>query len=355
MDHREPRRNSAAEGRTRDPIEVADAPAPEGSGADARLRRLLPQTTPARLSRRMLVLGAVGIVILLLLATLVGLLGRAVGRYVHEHPTNLIQTSDIVLEPKVPSWFRGGHEAFLRTVVSEARLAPQYSLLDLDLGLLYDAFRRSPWIARVVRVERQASKQVVVHLEYCRPIAVSRYEKQLGMAVALVDGRAVLLPRGDIEADETRRLIRLQNFPPPDDPSPLGKEWSHLDPRQGLSRPDEHVREATRLAAFLFDRLERDPLPFPARPEVFILRDDSGRLYVQVGASLMFRWSEPTETNRKPMTNEEKWSQLHEQIQKSPPQASDAEWMPLYRFTVHGAMVESRINRRGKGNHASSN
>ena len=113
------------------------------------------------------------------------------------------------------------------------------SVLDENLAAnVAEAFRKHPWVAKVVRVKKMFPASVVVELEYRRPVAVV----QIPGGRIPIDADAVVLPKGDFSDDEFSRLPVIQNITSKPAAQP-GIVWS-----------DPALLAAVRLADLLGDK-----------------------------------------------------------------------------------------------------
>jgi len=118
-------------------------------------------------------------------------------------------------------------------------LSRDLAILDENLcSNVAEAFRKHPWVSKVLRVKKSFPAAIVVQLEYRRPVATV----QISGARIPVDSEAVLLPTVDFSADEIARLPVIQNVTSKPAAQP-GIVWS-----------DSALLAAVRLADLLGDK-----------------------------------------------------------------------------------------------------
>ncbi len=127
--------------------------------------------------------------------------------------------------PPAPPWIRSDIKA---EVFRDASLA-ESSTLDKDLTRhVAQAFELHPWIAEVNRVSKQAPSNVVVDLDYRRPIAWVEVPPgmfgQQGHAALPIDGESVLLPQNDFSPEDLDSFIRIDVEELPMS-GPTGSPW----------------------------------------------------------------------------------------------------------------------------------
>ena len=111
-----------------------------------------------------------------------------------ERPEYRIALSQIQLSPlptlPVPA-------NLLEQVAQQAGLPDELSLLDETLTVdLASAFRRHPWVAKVVRVRKSFPASITVELEYRRPVLMAQ------------------VPDGQIPLDADGIILPTADFPP---------------------------------------------------------------------------------------------------------------------------------------------
>lgn len=159
-------------------------------------------------------------------------------------PTYRVTRESIEMTP-LPPWI---HTDIAEEVLRGLQLNTVASLVDDGLSEhLAKAFELHPWIARVIRVEKQYPAHVVVQVEYRRPVAMVEVpladgelpldqapmtpaDEQAGHALGVypVDVTGVLLPTADFSRAEARhypRLASIHSLPV----GSVGTQWG--DPR----------------------------------------------------------------------------------------------------------------------------
>ena len=97
------------------------------------------------------------------------------------------------------------------------------------------AFRRHPWVSRVIRVHKSFPAAIVVELEYRKPVVMAQVQ---GGRIPL-DAQGVVLPTSDFTTSDSHRYPLIQNVVNRPKVRP-GNQWN-----------DPGILAATRLAAFL--------------------------------------------------------------------------------------------------------
>jgi hypothetical protein len=314
---------------------------PPKAATTRRFPRLMTPPTVRRLSPSRLALAGLGAACALVLVWLVvAQVWRAARGYVDRQPAYLLSYRDIVLDPAPPAWFRGGPEAFLEHALSGAGEFQTFSALNFDQAQLLLLFRRYAWVEKGLRVEVADRNRVVVRLDYREPVAVERMADATERTV--VDHDGVILPRSEIDFDRVGPLVLLYGFSPPVDPRP-GLSWSRVEAEHGFVGPDEQVRNAARLAAFLRNELRRETIKDPNFRLVVIHRWGLDGYAVQVGAKLVFKWDEPGSGDAAGrLSDEAKWAMLLDRVRRVPPKEGDP-WVEL-KFTKDGVEVDDVHN-----------
>lgn len=179
------------------------------------------------------------------------------GRHVRRHPSYVVARTDLALE-QVPPWLPAEAVEGLDLVVLEPDFPPYFSLLDPALcRRVAEAYERSVWVERVVRVEkrdpRAGGERLRIRLRFRRPAAFVRH----GGRLHLVDEEGVRLPGvytkpvlagcgpegGDLELLELRGVAERPPAP--------GRAWTAKSLKAGLKIVVglEDRREAFRLVA----------------------------------------------------------------------------------------------------------
>ncbi len=218
---------------------------------------------------------------------------RSVARWVAAQPEHQLPFSGITLVPGPPPWFGSGAPGLLKKVRDEARRGETLPLLELDAEAIRTDFKRCSWVERVGAV-RKAYRQLAVHLEYRKPVAVAQFEDDKVFAIA---GDAVILDPDDIAWVEKRPRFRVRGIEgplivirgvAPPAVRRYGLAWKRLDaPADDLDGGDPRVLGAARLAEFVQRQPRRSPAGreapefitiWPAREsDGFFLRDADQR------------------------------------------------------------------------------
>src|SRR5262249_32274039 len=127
-------------------------------------------------------------------------------RWLHQRPEYQLPFEEIKLADPPPAWFRGGARAFLKQVqdnVSELEVLP---LMELKPDRIEQDFKLFHWVERVRRVE-YPPRGIVVHLDYCKPVAF--ISTRGGNKPTLIDRNGNVLPADDIDAEKLGPLIKV--------------------------------------------------------------------------------------------------------------------------------------------------
>lgn len=149
-------------------------------------------------------------------------------------PQYRLELSGIQVTPP-PEWIRTDVRA---EALNMAGIDGPLSVLQEDLLVrIQRAFAQHAWVARVVRVERRLPPQVIVELEYRRPVLMV----EVPGGLLAVDAHAVPLPSEDFTPADVGRYPRLGGVRPATE-GPLGTAWN-----------DPYVAAAAQIAALLLD------------------------------------------------------------------------------------------------------
>lgn len=186
-------------------------------------------------------------------------------------PEYRVQTAQIQLVP-APS-----HPVpmdLIEQVRVQNRLPRDLSLLDPKLSqTLAEAFRKHPWIERVVSVSQSYPSQVQIRLEYRMPVATVQVD---GGRVP-IDRQGTLLPSDDFSAADVARypVIRLES--------------GRLMTRAGSRITEPRVADAAALAELLAPRWQAMGFEFieiPGRPAT----ESDVRYYLQCRSGSRILW-----------------------------------------------------------------
>jgi hypothetical protein len=124
---------------------------------------------------------------------------RWIGPRVLRSPQYRVTAERVEITPP-PEWI---HSDVRAEVFRDPALDGPLSLMDDDLAeRIYKAFARHPWVAKVIRVNKQNLK---VELVYRRPVCMV----EVPGGLLPVDGEGVLLPPGDFSPSEAAGYPRL--------------------------------------------------------------------------------------------------------------------------------------------------
>lgn len=249
----------------RDSPEIEPEPASKLRSTSARrFSRLVESAGPRRVAMpRLLVAGALTLLLTVLGAVGVVMLLRSAAIWVDQRPEHRIPFSQIELVPMPDPWIKGGALLILEEVRKEANRGESVPLLDLDLQELRNDFSRCPWVKKVLKIDRSRFGKLIVHLEYRKPVAVVPFKKFAPGAFVL-DDEAVVLPARDIDwtIDNGPYLVRGMTWPlikiqdvAEDSPTPkVGLPWKRTVEDGNLEDRDPMVLRAAIIARFLQDR-----------------------------------------------------------------------------------------------------
>ncbi len=274
-----------------------------------------PASRPRTFPRRRLLLAAVGGGGATLAAYVAHRARPALDSWLGDDPGYQVPFRSIVLDPPPPGWYRGGAPAFLDDVKRRSRLPDPVPVLKLKPGELLHAFQQSPW-TEAVRIE-YPPRGAAAHVRYREPVAVIL--TQDGDSY-LVDGKAVILPPGDLdckleEFERRHELIRIEgqglSGPARDTP---GLIWQ---PRPGVvdSAPgNDRIVGAARLAWFLRQKMDEADRSHTStlrvthiNPMDYHPKRDRG-LFIYLKGLICIQWGPaPGDKNDGHPTAEEKW------------------------------------------------
>jgi hypothetical protein len=238
---------------------------------------------------------------------------QSVRHWLHGQPAFQAEFSAIALDPPPPPWIKTGRAGLLEEVRRGAGQPVAFSLLELDPKELERAFAlHSPWVKRVVRIERgpAAAKApaVRVRLVYREPVA---YAETRGPIVVDEDG--VVLPAADLDLGAAGPLMMIAGLP-------ANRYWGSPHAAEDLLQPDARVLAAARLAGFIKRHQERKFRADGSLPPwclVAINPTFAGGLIVQTRGNTQIVWGTPP-GSEKPgdLTAEQKWNLLTEGFER---------------------------------------
>jgi len=246
MEHREPLRIGPADRRLdaagESPREVGSSPL-RRHGLIGVARRVDP--------RRLALLAAAGLVIVLAVGYLAAIGTMAAVAWLHRQPYYQLPFEKIRLEPAAPPWYRGGSDAFLEAVRRSANQTKPIGRLNLAPDELAAVFRNYPWV-EAARV-RYLPDGIAVYLRYRQPVAYVQFSRGEQL---IVDEKGTILPPADVDESKfaPSRLTRItgHQLKPPADPTP-GVSWKSKDETNDVPRDDQRILAAAKLAGFLRD------------------------------------------------------------------------------------------------------
>lgn len=230
MENREPPRTSMADG-----------------AAGRRFARFVssPQIrrfAPTRLAAAIVAASAAFLVLGLLISSF----AASARRWLEHQPAYQLSFGDIQLDPPPPPWYLGDRSVFLERVHHAAGLkAEAFPVLEIAPQELKRVFGLYSWVERVAHVEKRYPNQVIVSLDYRKPVASADNLKGF-----LLDRNGVFLAASEVERSALPAPIPILNLGSPYNPRP-GEIWKTGDPAKGPLETDIRVVNACRLSAFL--------------------------------------------------------------------------------------------------------
>jgi hypothetical protein len=184
-------------------------------------------------------------------------------------------TAEQIIVPPQPTWIH----ANIKTEVLRSAGFTRAQLGDRKLvEHLAQAFALHPWVAKVVRVEKRYPAQVLVELQYRRPVLAVKVDARGEQNLLVIDENAVLLPSSDFSPSQARGYLRIMGEG--ESPGIYGAPWG-----------SERIAGAARLAAAWGERWQPLHLYWivatrPASGELlFELRTADDKVRVVWGAS----------------------------------------------------------------------
>jgi hypothetical protein len=324
MDRREP------------PRIVAHDPSPDESHRLRPFARIANHPTARRLATpRIIGAGAVGAMVLLLVLVGGGRALRGLVAWQWSQPRHQLPFAKIDLDPPPPPWILSGTAGLLDHVRAGAGHSPSVEVLSEDLTQLRNAFAvHSPWVRRVVQVERRYPNRLVVSLVYRRPVAKLGTEKSRSL---FLDDEGIALPASDIDEAAAGPLIRIKL----DDPLQLAdiRAGQAVTLDQGPRRAPlaEPIRAAARLASFFRDRLSSEGKSEPRlRVDAIIVADRSLSLACVENPAAMILWEPLTRgSDNSTLGDAEKWKRLVAWAESHDlTKITDQQWIEITRSGV---------------------
>jgi hypothetical protein len=156
-------------------------------------------------------------------------------------PDYIVTPDKIELSPQ-PAWIH----ADVKTEVVRASSLSHLELRDRRLvEQVAQAFALHPWIAKVTRVEKQFPAQLLVSVEYRRPVAAVEISREGKRELLFVDGEGVLLPSLDFAGNQAADYLRIGGISTTP-ASVYGAPWG-----------DDAVAGAARIAAVWGERFKQ--------------------------------------------------------------------------------------------------
>jgi hypothetical protein len=313
----------------RDPHLFSNAPRAPGEP----LRKSIPFARLAagpHLSRRRLSVALAAAVLLILCGWAAWSLLLGARDWLHRRPEYAVPFDRIVLDPPPPPVLRSGREAILGRVRERAKLRDPIPLLDQDLEELGLAFAKySPWVAKVVRVERTHPDRITVRLVYRKPVA--RINLTIRDFLAIADD-GVVLPGEDLRASDADRLVRIDGIRPPLEARP-----GHFLGANDAGKVPPEIVFAIRLARFLHDQ-EPD---LPPRIAAINVTNGLERIVLKTRRGVWVHWGNaPGDEKEGEPKAAEKYEQLKRWEESHGNPASRTDYLV---FTRDGARLHSEL------------
>jgi hypothetical protein len=117
-----------------------------------------------------------------------------------------VVTPDKLVVTPTPAWIH----ADIKSEVVKAATLDRLNLNDRELVTkVAQAFALHPWVAKVDRVEKRFPAQVLVTLDYRRPVAAVEIADGGKGAVLFIDAQSVLLPSKDFAPEQAKDYLRI--------------------------------------------------------------------------------------------------------------------------------------------------
>jgi hypothetical protein len=298
MDRREPSRI------------VAAAPVAGESDRLPPFARITNSHTARRLATPRIVGATSAAILALILVWIVGTKTvPALVAWLNDRPLHNRPFREIELDPAPPPWILMGRAGLLAQVRERAGLADDIPVLAEDLAQLRKAFaRESPWVKRVLRIERLYPNRLIVRLEYRKPVAFVRLRDETRL---YLDHDGVVLPAGEIDPDATGLLIglRLKDLIVSGARSGQTASVSETDNGPPLKDP---IPAACAFATFLLSKTAgttADEIPF--RVEKVHVIPKAISLEVRPAAMILWAPTAPKDLEGGP-SDEQKWAWLRD-------------------------------------------
>jgi hypothetical protein len=287
---------------------------PQQAGGRFRLRRFDEAGKNRKTGyRRVGVLGVVCVALVAGLLYLTDWVRRGSVEWLAHQSQYQLPFNQIELVPETPQWYQGGTRAFLEMVRLGAGEPENIPILGVPPGHLAVAFKKYAWVEEVKVA--YGTGRIRVDVRYRKPVA---WVQLRGGEQKIVDRNGIILPAEDVDVAKLGQMITITGdggLAAPSDARP-GVIWKSPGDGPGLSRVDERIVAASKLAAFVAQQPQsNDAQQSPALHlreiivTVFHLR---GRgLFVVNAERAMISWGEAPgdETTGEP-TAEEKWAIL---------------------------------------------
>lgn len=314
---------------------------PEPNDADPveprqRFARLVGSSVARRVALPKLALAvAIAGSVLITLGFVFSWAARSIVSYVDTRPEQQIPFAKIELVPEPDRWVKGGAALILEQVRTRSKLPENLPLQNLNLGTLATDFKGSPWIKRVLRIDRSLGR-LTIHVEYRKPIAALVLKKKPPekWAVEMIDAEGVPLPQAEIDWKSKDYPYSVVGIGEPllviwgADPNSVpnyGIPWEAFENGKPIG-PDVLVAKAARLADFL----RKQPLTTPkgnAAPkigEIQLPGEPSGSFVIADLASNQIVWGKPP-GDEKPgeLSAEARWKLVLDRVDRSGPLKSE--------------------------------
>jgi hypothetical protein len=171
--------------------------------------------------------------------TALGVLWKRVGPQLVQRSEFQLTEQSLIVSPQ-PEWIHP--KTNIKADVIRDGSLRNVNLLDPQSAVkIADAFKLHAWVKRVVRVQKQAPAQVVVELEYRRPVALVEVVYNNVLSYEPVDAEAVVLPEDLFHHDEKQLANYLR----------ITSDYSMPTGSLGTPWGDDRITGAAHIAALL--------------------------------------------------------------------------------------------------------
>lgn len=238
--------------------------------------------------------------------------------WVGEDPYHRLSFQAIELTEPLPRWIPGSREQFLEGVRRQSDLPETIRMLEIPLGDLERAFRASPWVESVDRIERIFPNRIRATLRYREPVASLSWNGSSPSVI--LDKEGDVLP-DEIDRSASLPLAEIKGLPGRFD-ARAGHPLRIAGGDDVSARIDPIVAHATRLAGFLKRRGALDVSADPPRNIVALaVRIERRRLYLYSRSGFYISWGEVSESEFDDAKARTRWILLIDWFRRHPASA----------------------------------